>query len=55
MDPNQTLADIRRTLTEIRATNVLAELAMLADVLASHVENLDNWLSHGNSKPQAWT
>lgn len=49
MDPNQTLAEIRKIL----ATLTVGDTQRLAE-LADKIEDLDEWLSDGGFPPDAW-
>jgi len=50
MDPNATLAALRKAIEEWRETGDTD----LADDLANHAESLDWWLSKGGFLPTDW-
>lgn len=54
MDPNATLAEIRKRLTVLDGCMRKGERSMLAGELAELVEALDGWLSRGGFLPTAW-
>jgi len=53
MDPNETLAEIRR-LVRVIGTPAADEAGVEALRLAELVEGLDNWLSRGGFLPDKW-
>lgn len=55
MDPNETLAEIRRLGTRlIEEPSDNATFGLLAGALVAHIEALDGWLSKGGFLPTSW-
>jgi hypothetical protein len=63
MDPNATLAILRQTIKEFRALadktareqpGDIFELVDLGDTIAEAAGALDDWLTKGGFKPEAW-
>jgi 3-deoxy-D-arabino-heptulosonate 7-phosphate (DAHP) synthase class II len=54
MDPNQTLANIRAIVRDLRVTPYAGEIESLADELAQMVTDLDEWLTQGGHQPTEW-
>lgn len=54
MDPDATLAEIRKHLATYLATGSRAEAERAADLLIMAFQGLDEWLSRGGFLPRDW-
>ena len=55
MDPDETLRQLRRAITEYRqATTDPEQKLQAADRVINHAETLDQWLTNGGFSPAVW-